>query len=259
MRTNPLREAFQSREIAYGAWLTIPSSVSAETVAVAGFEYVCVDMQHGLIGYPDVVPMLQALTTGATTATVRVPQNQPGFIGKALDAGAMAVIVPMVNSVEECEAAVAAARYAPAGSRSYGPTRVSAVEGPDYFERANADVAVIPMIETVEAVDAIDRILAVPGVDAIYVGPADLSVSLGYDPASNEPEFLDTLDRIVDACESHGVVPGIHTTTATAPDRLERGFRMVTVTNDVIAMRTAVKADLALVKGGGVGAEGSIY
>lgn len=259
MRPNPLRDAFRSGEIAYGAWLTIPSSVSAESVAVAGFDYVCIDMQHGLIGYPDVVPMLQALTTGTTTATVRVPQNQPGFIGKALDAGAMAVIVPMVNSVEECEAAVAAARYAPVGSRSYGPTRVAAVEGSDYYERANTDVSVIPMIETVEAIAAMEGILAVAGVDAIYVGPADLAVSLGHPPITREPEFLDTLDRVVDACNRHGVVPGIHTTTATAPDRLVRGFRMVTVTSDLAAMRTTVRADLALVKAGKAGAEGSIY
>ncbi len=216
-------------------------------------------MQHGLVDYADTVPMLQALTLGTATPLVRVPENQAGHIGKALDAGAMGVIVPMVNSRAECEAAVAAARYAPEGGRSFGPTRAMAVQGADYVERANTDIECIPMVETVSAVEAIDDIISVPGVNAIYVGPADLSISLGYDPRSNEPEFLETLDRIVAACARHGVVPGIHSNTATAMDRLERGFRMVVITADLPALRTKLAEDLDLVRRGVTGEESSIY
>jgi 4-hydroxy-2-oxoheptanedioate aldolase len=259
MRPNPLRERWAAGELCLGSWLSIPSSVSAEVVAQIGFDYACLDMQHGLIGYPDSVPMLQALTTGTCTPVVRVPQNQAGHIGKALDAGAMAVIVPMVNSVEECEAAMTASRYAPLGSRSFGPSRAMPVEGPDYWERANRDVACIPMIETVQAIEAIDDILAVEGVEAIYVGPADLSISMGFAPRAEDPAFLAALDEIVAACRRHDVVPGIHTTVVTAPDRIERGFRMVTVTSDLTAMRARLADDLDTIRSGSGGGEASIY
>ncbi len=259
MRPNPLLDRFAASEVALGAWLSVPSSIAAETVAVTGFDYVCVDMQHGLVDYSDSVLMLQAITTGSSTPLVRVPENQSGHIGKALDAGAMGVIVPMVNSVEECEAAVRAARYAPEGSRSYGPTRVRSVEGADYYEHANRTVAVIPMIETVAAVEAIEGILAVEGVDAIYVGPGDLSISLGLPPANEEPEFHAALDTIVAACERHDVVPGIHTTPTGAADRIRRGYRMLTVTADLVALRTKVAADLAFVREGGSESAESIY
>jgi len=259
MRPNPLLDRFGSGDVALGAWLSIPSSVSAEAVALAGFDYVCIDMQHGLVDYSDSVTMLQAVTTGASTPVVRVPENQFGHIGKALDAGAMGVIVPMVNSVEECAAAVSAGRYAPEGGRSFGPSRVSAVEGTDYYTEANRTVSIIPMIETVQAVEALDEILGVDGVTAIYVGPADLSISMGLPPANEEPEFHAVLDRIVAACGRHGVVPGIHTTPATAPDRIRRGFTMVTITSDLNALRSSIAADLESIRSGAGARTDSLY
>jgi 4-hydroxy-2-oxoheptanedioate aldolase len=233
--------------------------VSAEIMAVGGFDYACIDMQHGLIDYSDTVPMLQAISTGHTTAVVRVPENQPGWIGKALDAGAMAVIVPMVNTPDECAAMMRSGRYAPLGSRSYGPSRAAPLEGADYWERANAEVCLIPMIETVGAVEAIDDILAVPGVEAIYVGPADLAVSMGLAPRGDTPEFLAMLDRIVAACGRHGVIPGIHTTVPQARDRIDRGFRMVTITGDLAALRARLSEDLSTVRGAAGDAANSIY
>jgi 4-hydroxy-2-oxoheptanedioate aldolase len=259
MRLNPLREALVGGGTAIGAWLSVPSPVTAEAVGAVGFDYVCIDMQHGLIDYTDALPMLMALTVGGATPTVRVPENLPSHISKALDAGAMAIVVPMVNSVEECRAAMAASRYAPEGSRSYGPSRAMPTEGSDYFSRANADVMCIPMIETVAALGDIDAILAVDGVEAIYVGPADLSVSMGFGPDYGDPEFHEALDEIVAACGRHNVVPGVHTNLATVQDRLERGFRMVTVTSDLIAMRSGVAADLATARGQDVSAEDTIY
>ena len=123
MRPNPLRDKFEAHDPAIGAWLSSPSSVAAEIVARVGFDYVCIDMQHGLVDYASALPMLQALSLGDATATIRVPWNEPGIIGKALDAGAMAVIVPMVNTAEEAELAIARGRYAPLGTRSSGPTQ----------------------------------------------------------------------------------------------------------------------------------------
>jgi len=259
MRPNPLRDKLRSGEVALGAWLAIPSSVSAEAIGAAGYDYVCVDMQHGLVDYSDSVGMLQAVGIGHSTPVARVPENQAGHIGKALDAGAMAVIVPMVNTPEQCEAAMTAARYAPRGSRSYGPTRVAAAEGADYFDQANEDILLIPMIETVEAVEAIDDILSVPGVEAVYVGPADLGVSMGLGPAAEEPGYHDILDRIVAACQRHDVTPGIHTNTATSQDRLDRGFQMVTITSDLASLRASAAKDLDMVRRGRTGEQSSIY
>ncbi len=252
MRPNPLRSQFEAHEPAIGCWLSSPSSVAAEVAARVGFDYVCIDMQHGLVDYATALPMLQAISLGETTATVRVPWNEPGIIGKVLDAGAMAVIVPMVNNAEEAAQAIARGRYAPLGTRSSGPTRVQPLEGPEYSEVANEQCAIIPMVETVEAVDNIDGILSTAGVEAIYVGPNDLSVSMGLGRDSADPDFLGVLDHIAEKCVEHGVVPGIHAAPHTILDRMERGFRMLTVQSELTAMRTNLVESLGLARGGSV-------
>ena len=249
MRANPMREKWTAGEVAMGGWLAVPSSITAEAMAACDLEYLCIDMQHGLIDYSDSVGMLQAITLGTATPLVRVPENTTANISKALDAGAMAVIIPMVNSTEQCEEAVSSCFYAPKGSRSHGATRAAAVEGPDYLERANNSVACIPMIETVEAVDDIDGILSVPGVEAIYVGPADLAISMGLPPGGAQAEFLAVLDSIVEACNRHAVVPGIHATPTTTADRVERGFRMITVVADLKALKSGVASAIATARG----------
>lgn len=249
MRPNPLRARWAAGEPAIGGWLTIPSQLTAEATAAADLDYVCIDMQHGLIDFSDVVQMLPAVTLGGVTPIVRVPENSTANISTALDAGAIGVIVPLVNSVEEAAAVVAACRYPPDGERSYGATRAAAVEGPDYYDRANEEVVCIPMIETLEAIDDLDNILSIPGIDVAYVGPSDLSISMGYWPGTKAAPFLDMLDRIVEACDRHGVVPAIQASPATAADLMERGFRMVTVVTDIIAYRVAVDVSIAEARG----------
>ncbi len=252
MRPNPLRSSFSSGKTAIGSWLSTPSSITAEVVAQIGFDYVCIDMQHGLIGYSDMVPMLQAISLGTTTATVRVPWNEPGIIGKALDAGAMAIIVPMVNTAAQAEEAVTRGMYAPRGSRSSGPIRAQPLEGPDYAEVANDHVSIIPMIETVQAVENLDEILSTAGVDAIYVGPNDLAVSMGLGRDSADLAFLDVLDQIVDRCLAHDVVPGIHAVPTTLVDRIGRGYRMLTAQTDLSAMRLGLVDALSIGRGANV-------
>jgi 4-hydroxy-2-oxoheptanedioate aldolase len=151
-----------------------------------------------------------------------------------------------VNTRDQAEAVVRACRYAPAGSRSWGPV-LAGMRHPDNRAWADANIVCIPMIETVEAISNLDEILSVPGVDAIYVGPADLSVSLGLGPYSNDgsPVFDDALTTVVAACLRHGVVPGIHATGALTPRRREQGFRMVTVTSDALALRAGFASELA--------------
>ena len=248
MRSNPLRDALSNSTPAIGCWLSIPSSTTAEVAGRVGFDYCCIDMQHGLIDYSDVVPMLQGLSLSNVTATVRVPWNEPGIIGKVLDAGAMAVIVPMVNTVEECEAAVQRGMYPPRGARSSGPIRVMPLEGPDYADVANEHVLMIPMIETVQAVENIDGILSVDGVQAIYVGPMDLGVSMGLGRGTTDPAFFEVLDHIADRCAAHGVVAGIHASPDTTTNRIERGYNMVTAHSDLLSMRAGLVDALSIAR-----------
>lgn len=242
-----LRDLWRQGEAAVGGWLAIPSAVPAEAMARAGFDYVCVDLQHGAVGYADAVNMIQAILLGGSRPIARAPWNEPGIIGKVLDAGAEAVIVPMVNTAEEAEAAVAACRYPPDGARSHGPTVVGPRHPDGYAEWAADHVACIPMVETAEALRNLDGILAVPGVDAIYVGPSDLSISLGLPPGNNDdaPAFADALEQVVAGCAAAGVVAGIQSTGSLTPKRLAAGFRMVTVTTDLVAMRKGVASELA--------------
>jgi 4-hydroxy-2-oxoheptanedioate aldolase len=245
-----LRDRWAAGEPTFGAWMAVPFSASAETAARVGFDYVCIDNQHGVADYQVTVGMIQGIALGGSRPIVRVPWNEPGIIGKMLDAGAEGVVVPMVNSEAEAAAVVRACRYAPLGSRSFGPI-LSSLRSPGSPADANALVSVIPMIETVEALGNLDAILAVPGVDAIYVGPADLSLSLGLPPGADHDrsEFNDALATIVAACRRHGVVPGIHASGALAEKRLEQGFVMITVSGDLLAMRTRMSDDLALACG----------
>jgi 4-hydroxy-2-oxoheptanedioate aldolase len=234
MRENSLRAIWARQGTALGGWLTVPSSFSAEIMAHSGFDWVCVDMQHGLIDYSEMVHMLQGISSTDTVPLVRVPRNEPGIIGKSLDAGAWGVIVPMVNTREEAQAAVAACRYAPDGIRSYGPLRANYYAGFDYFARANREIMCIVMVETQVAVANVEDIVSVPGVDAVYMGPADLSVTLGLPPGPDQPDksFNDALEKVVDACRRHDVIPGSAGNAQTAVKRLQQGFRLVEVASD---------------------------
>jgi len=257
-----LRQTWNDGGETLGAWLAVPSTISAEATARAGFDYVCIDTQHGPIEYSDAVPMIQAILLGGSAPIVRVPWNEPGIIGKMLDAGAHGVIIPMVNTVAEAEAAVRACRYAPDGARSWGPTTVSMRTDVHYKQWAPDNVAVIPMIETTQAIANLDDILAVPGIDAVYVGPADLSLTLGLAPQNNddEPAFIDALDTIVAACRRAGVVPGIHSSGVLTGTRRAAGFRMITVTTELLAMKNGLAAELDLARSGESGGEsGAMY
>jgi 4-hydroxy-2-oxoheptanedioate aldolase len=245
-----LRTQWSEGRDTLGVWLTIPSIISAEAVARVGYDYVCIDNQHGVNDYQQTVAMAQAVLLGGGTPICRVPWNEPGIIGKMLDAGIEGIIVPMVNSVAEAQAVVRAGRYAPIGARSFGPV-VAGMRRSDHFDWAGDGIALIPMIETVEAISNLDDILAVPGLVAIYVGPADLSITLGLRPGNNDGNstFDDALATIVAGCRKAGVVPGIHATAALVERRLEQGFRMITVTSDTLAMRSSLVADLATARG----------
>lgn len=252
MRKNACKEKWRNGEPAYGAWLMIPSSFSAEAIAHHGYDYVCIDMQHGCIDYQVAVTMLQAISLGDATPFVRVPWNEFGIINRVLDAGAMGVIIPMVNSADEAKAAVAACRYFPDGGRSYGPSRANWYSGADYFEHANEEVACVPMIETAQAVDRLDEILAVPGIDAVYVGPSDLSVTYGQPPRpDNGGKFEEARIKIAEACRDRGVTAGIHANASLAAKHVAAGYRMITISADIASLQQRSAQDLAEARGEG--------
>ncbi|WP_374368602.1 HpcH/HpaI aldolase/citrate lyase family protein [Piscinibacter sp.] len=235
MRENRLRTLWSEDKAAVNGWLAIANSFCAETMAHQGWDTLTIDLQHGVIDYQAMVGMLQAISTTATVPIVRVPWLEPGIIMKTLDAGAYGVICPMVNTREEAQRFVAYTSYAPKGTRSFGPVRALLYGGADYPAKANETIVRFAMIETAQALDNLDAILGVEGLDAIYIGPSDLSLALGCKPSFDdvEPKVAQAIDHIVARAKAHGVVAGIHNGRSdVAKARVARGFRFVTVSSD---------------------------
>ena len=235
MRPNRLRQLWADDKPAINGWLAIPNSFSAEVMAHQGWDSLTIDLQHGVIDYAALVPMLQAISTTATVPIVRVPWLEPGILMKALDAGAYAVICPMINTREDAQRLVHYTRYAPQGTRSFGPIRATLYGGADYPQHANDTVVRFAMIETAQALDNLDSILSVEGLDAIYIGPSDLSLSLGCKPVFDDldPKAQQAVEHIVARAKAHGVVAGIHNGRAdVARARVTLGFRFVTLGSD---------------------------
>jgi 4-hydroxy-2-oxoheptanedioate aldolase len=247
-RANRVREIWAEGKAVINSWLGVPSSFSAEVMAHAGWDSLVVDMQHGMIEYQTMVTMLQGISTTDTVPLVRVPWNDPAHIQKALDAGAYGIICPMINNKAEAEKFVSSMRYAPLGSRSSGPIRASLYGGADYHAKANDIVVAFGMIETVEAMENLDQILSVKGFDAVYVGPSDLSISMGYAPGGDKPDqwMMDALKKIVDACKRHNVQPGLHCGAASyAKKAIAMGFTFVTVGGDTRFLTMGAAAAVA--------------
>jgi 4-hydroxy-2-oxoheptanedioate aldolase len=241
MRENRLRTLWQQDRAAVNGWLAVPDSFSAEVMAHQGWDTLTIDMQHGVIDYQRMVTMLQAISTTPTVPVVRVPWLEPGIIMKSLDAGAYGVICPMVNTREEAQRLVSYTHYAPMGSRSFGPVRANLYGGPDYATEANRTVVAFAMIETAQALDNLDAILSVEGLDAIYIGPSDLSLALGCKPVFDdvEPKVAQAIDHIVERARAHGVQAGIHNGRPdVALARVAKGFRFVTVSSDARILAT---------------------
>lgn len=249
---NPLTVAWRTGRATFGIWCMIPSSISTEMTAGLGFDYVCIDLQHGGISYSEAVPMLQAARAAGVPAVARVQYNDPGEIMKMLDAGALGVIVPLVNNAEEAARAVEACRYPPVGNRSYGPLRASLVTG----SRDPADlgqVVCLVMIETAEGLANVDAIASTPGLDGIYVGPSDLSLALGLDPGYERPEreHIDAIESIRAACKQHGIIAGIQCGGGDMADRRRaQGFQMVTVGTDASFLTAHAGRELAAARSG---------
>ncbi len=248
MRENRLRTLWKSGGAAVNGWLAIPNSFSAETMAHQGWDSLTIDLQHGVVDYQAMIPMLQAISTTATVPVVRVPWLEPGILMKTLDAGAYGVICPMVNTREDAQKLVAYTHYAPRGTRSFGPVRALLYSGADYPTHANDTIVTFAMIETAKALDNLDDILSVEGLDAIYIGPSDLSLALGCNPTFDDldPAAAQAVDHILARAKAHGVVAGIHNgSTDAALKRIAKGFQFVTVSSDARLMASGAQQVIA--------------
>jgi 4-hydroxy-2-oxoheptanedioate aldolase len=253
MRDNQLRKTWQAGGAVVNGWLAIPNSFSAETMAHQGWDSLTIDLQHGVVDYQAMVTMLQAISTTATVPVVRVPWLEPGILMKTLDAGAYAVICPMVSTREDAQKLVAWTHYAPRGTRSFGPVRALLYGGADYPQHANETIVTFAMIETAQALDNLDEILAVEGLDAIYIGPSDLSLALGCNPTFDDvdPKAAEAIAHILARAKAHGIVAGIHNGSPEAAlRRIAMGFQFVTVSSDARLMAAGAQQVMAKMRAG---------
>ena len=248
MIPNRLKALWAEGKPTINGWCSIGNPFTAEIMAAQGFDSVTVDMQHGALDYSALLPMFQAMQASGATLMARVPWLEPGIIMKALDAGAYGIICPMVNTADEAARLVSYLRYPPLGTRSFGPTRVSFAAGPNYGAEANGNILAFAMIETADGMANLDAISATPGLDGIYVGPSDLSLSLSQGRLAagmdrEEPEMIAALQTILAACKTNGIRAALHCGT---PDYAARavgwGYDMATVGGDTRFLAAAAGA-----------------
>jgi 4-hydroxy-2-oxoheptanedioate aldolase len=251
MIPNRLKALWAEGKPTINGWCSIGNPFTAEIMAAQGFDSVTIDMQHGALDYSHLLPMFQAMQASGATLMARVPWLEPGIIMKALDAGAYGIICPMVNTAEEAARLVSYLRYPPLGTRSFGPTRVSFAAGPNYGAEANANILAFAMIETADGMANLDAIAATPGLDGIYVGPSDLSLSLSQGRLApgmdrEEPEMIAALQTILAACKTNGIRAALHCgSTDYAARAVGWGYDMTTVGGDSRFLAAAAGAAVA--------------
>jgi 4-hydroxy-2-oxoheptanedioate aldolase len=263
MKPNALKKKIADGVRCVGGWAAIPSAFATEIYAAQGWDSVTLDMQHGSLDVNDVVPMLQAINAGSdATPLVRVPWNDPSYIMRVLDAGAYGIICPMINTRAEAEVLVRSGRYPPMGERSFGPFRAAQYAGADYWQHANEEVLLFAMIETRQAVSNLEEILSVKGINGVYIGPSDLSLSMGKTPTLDptDKDVLTAMDIILKKTRQWGHIAGVHTDgPKTAHKRFEEGFQMCTILNDVRLLAAAAANMVREARGQGAAAAAKTY
>src|SRR5947207_2495505 len=238
MKTNHLRAKLKRGEPSVGTWLTLPDSTAALLMARVGFDWLTVELEHTPVTFETAAQSFAIIAACGTVPLARVPWNHGENIKRVLDTGAWGIVVPMVNSRAEAEAAVAAARYPPLGKRSIGGQLHSVnfqTDPATYYRRANDEILVVLMAEDVKAIEAADDILSLPGIDVVFIGPNDLHNSMGKPPAfdSEDPEFTGAVAHILKTARRHGVASGIHVADAAAAKRrLAEGFQFIAVASE---------------------------
>jgi len=250
MIRNTLKDIWAEGKPVINGWLSIGNAFTAEIMAAQGYDTLTVDLQHGALDDSALIPMFQAMRASGAILGARVPWLDPGPIMKVLDAGALQVICPMINTPEEAAEFVSYLRYPPLGQRSFGPTRATYSLGPGIPQESNDQIVGWAMVETRTAMDNLDAIAATPGLDGIYVGPADLTFSLHqgkYPPGFDreEPEMIEALQRIVAACKTAGIRSALHCgTTEYAARAIGWGFDMTTISGDARLLAAAAAASV---------------
>lgn len=250
MIKNNVKQLWTEDKPALNGWLSIGNSFSAEIMAAQGFDSLTVDLQHGALDYSSALPMFQAMRASGKTLLARVPWNEPGVIMKALDGGAYGIICPMINNREEAERFVSAMRYPPRGTRSFGPTRVNFAAGANYASEANDEMLAIAMIETADGVANSKEIVSTPGLDAIYIGPSDLTlgVTQGRLPAGQdreEEEMVEVILSLLATAHDAGIRACIHTASpAYAAKAIGWGFDLATVATDVALLAVGAQKNI---------------
>jgi 4-hydroxy-2-oxoheptanedioate aldolase len=252
-----LRAKWEAGEPVFGLWAGIPTSLTAELAAAAGYDYVCVDLQHGASTEATLVSMFQAAQAGGAVPLARLAWNEPWLIMRALDLGAAGVILPLIDNAAEAARAVEACRYPPHGKRSYGPVRAELVVGSASPDELGADALCIAMIETREALDNLDEIAATPGLDGLYIGPSDLALALGLPPRpvvgdidGDRRALADAIEQVRDACAANGLIAGMHCGAGQAASKYaDAGFKLITVGIDTSWYKAAIRRELDTARG----------
>jgi 4-hydroxy-2-oxoheptanedioate aldolase len=238
MIKNKLKEIWAAGRPSLNGWLSIGNPFTAEIMAAQGYDSVSIDVQHGALDYASLLPMFQAMRASGVVPMARVPWLEPGIIMKVLDAGAYGVICPMINSAEQAREFVSYLRYPPLGQRSFGPTRANFSAGANYAGEANGEILAFAMIETMEGMENLEAIAATPGLDGLYVGPADLTLGLteGRLPPAfdrEEPEMVEAIKKILSVAKKNGIRAALHCGTPEYAARaIEWGYNMTTVSGD---------------------------
>ena len=252
MRKNRLKKIFKEGKAIINGWLEIPSSYSAEIMAHQGWDSLTIDMQHGAIDHSNLLQMFQAISTTDVVPMARLNWNEPGHIMKVLDSGAYGVICPMVSNRQQAQQFVQACIYPPKGYRSFAPTRAFMYGGSDYVDHANDEILKLAMIETKEALQELDKIMSTPGVDGIYIGPADLSFAIGKKPSFDNPEGSPQYEQIVNIlkyAKKNNIIAGIHNSTSEyAKKMIDLGFQIVTVGSDKVLVSDAARLAVSKLK-----------
>ena len=252
MRQNKIKKMMQNGQTIVNGWLQIPSSFSAEVMSHQGWDSLTIDMQHGVVDYPNALQMLQAISTTDVVPMARVNWNEPGQIMKILDAGSYGIVCPMVSNRKEAENFVKACLYPPNGYRSFGPIRGLLYGGADYGKHANDEILKFAMIETKESLGNLDNIMSTPGLDGIYIGPADLSLAIGEEPSFDKPEgnkVYDTIMKILEHAKKNKIIAGIHNMKAGYAEKMiKKGFQLVTVGSDQRFVSGGAKEEISRFK-----------
>lgn len=255
---NLLREKTMAGEKTVGTFAELSSEAAVELMGYHGMDYVIIDTEHGIADVETATSLIRAAKLAGTTPLVRTKDGQRNSILKMLDAGAMGLVIPNIHSVEEVKEVIEYGKYYPVGNRGVAPATGSHFWTKDYakqglehlFEVANREQLIIPQCETKGALENIEEIVALDGVDGIFVGPFDLSTALGKPGQLDDPEVVEAIQHIVDVCNEAGKLSIIYgTNIENAKARFEQGYQSVTLTMDALIFGEAVAQAVNSLKG----------